>query len=146
MVDPANKGEGMLTAEGGNPDIVGRNWSSGSLEFGPDRQRKRWPYLRPHRVRGSCKRFPPAIARSAPGRVITESHTGILPKQPRERRPRLLCEGSAPTPLRHLRQLTPHWYPESLSILSLDPQPRSSVSMRSNSSSMIRLILAVSLR
>ena len=24
----------MLTAERGNPNVVGRNWSSGSLEFG----------------------------------------------------------------------------------------------------------------
>lgn len=28
----------MLTAERGNPNVVGRNWSSGSLEFGSNRR------------------------------------------------------------------------------------------------------------
>jgi len=27
----------MLTAERGDPNVVGRNWSSGSLEFGSNR-------------------------------------------------------------------------------------------------------------
>jgi len=34
MAVPAEEGERMLTAERGNPNVVGRNWSSGSLEFG----------------------------------------------------------------------------------------------------------------
>ena len=52
--------------------------------------------------------------------MIAEFHIGIPPTQLPERRPQLLCEGSAPVPHHHLRQLTIHRCPESLLILSLD--------------------------
>src|ERR1700677_3209604 len=69
---------------------------------------------------GSCKSFLLTIVRSAAGRVIAEFHIGIRPTQLPERRPPLLCEGSAPAPHHHLRRLTIHWCPGSLLILSLD--------------------------
>lgn len=34
MAVSAQEGERMLPAKRGNPNVVGRNWSSGSLEFG----------------------------------------------------------------------------------------------------------------
>ncbi len=34
MAVPAQEGEGMLAAKGGNPNVVGWNWSSGPFKFG----------------------------------------------------------------------------------------------------------------
>lgn len=109
----------MLSAKRGNPNVVRRNWSSGSLEFGSKSCVRDGRLFIDIENPVSCESIRSAIVGTAAGDVIVEFHTGIRPTQLPARRCLLLCEESAPEPCHHLRPLTDHWCPGSELILGL---------------------------